>query len=58
MVYLAEKLSHHVQKLVYEDLSVDTIKNAKYRVLDTIAVALAGFRKRIGQKRFLNIVSV
>jgi 2-methylcitrate dehydratase PrpD len=43
MVYVAEKLSDYVERLSFEDIPPESIKNAKYRILDTIAVGLAGF---------------
>jgi len=44
MVYLAEKLSDYVGRLSFEDIPPESIKKAKYRILDTIAVGMAGFR--------------
>jgi hypothetical protein len=52
MVYLAERLSDYVGKLSYEDIPPKALKNAKYRILDTIAVALAGYCTEWSRKVF------
>lgn len=52
MTYVAKRLGEYISSLSYGDIPQDAIQNAKYRILDTIAVALAGYRTEWSQKMF------
>lgn len=52
MVHVAERLTDYVSKLSYTRIPSDVIKHAKYRILDTIAVGLLGYRTEWSKKVF------